>query len=529
MDSVAKKKNSLDSLSSPIGSGIDKVVFGTAIAVILFSCIPLILFGEKIGPEIVAVHGWITLNLGIFYQWATIAVIIFLTWLAFSRYGKIKLGPADEPAEFSLFSWSSMLFCAGIGAGLMYWSVIEWGYYIDAPPYGVEARSTEAITWAASYGLFHWGVPAWCLYCFPTLAIAVPFYLRSENQLRLSISVHEVLNLSSTRGVIPRTIDLFFILALIGGSGTSLGLVTPMISAVVSRLTGIETSFGLNVAVLMFCVVVFGTSVYMGLEKGIRRLSNINVIGLLLLLSFVLIAGPTLFILRMGMDSLGFMIQNTIRMITWTDPIDRLAREDDPRGFIENYTVFYWAWWIAYAPFVGLFVARISKGRTIREVILGMSIIGSLGCALLYMVFGNYALYLELNEMLPFTQIMNDQGPPEAIAETLATLPAASLALFAFAVIAVIFTATTYDSASYALASAASEQMHPDEEPARWHRAFWACGLIILPITLMFIDSQAAVLSASMIVSLPLLILGFPMSMSMMISLRAHLAETNDD
>ena len=523
MTSIDQNENPTDSLTSQNGSGIDNVVFGSAVAVILFSCIPLILFGEKIGPEIEAVHAWITLNLGIFYQWATIAVILFLTWLAFSRFGKIKLGAADEPAEFSMFSWSSMLFCAGIGAGLMYWSVIEWGYYIDAPPYGVEPRSTEAITWAASYGLFHWGIPAWCLYCLPSLAIAVPFYLRNENHLRLSISVHELLGLSSTRGLIPRTIDLFFILALIGGSGTSLGLVTPMISSVFSKLTGIEVSFGLNVAVLVFCVFVFGTSVYMGLEKGIRRLSNINVVGLLILLSFVLIAGPTLFILRMGTDSLGFTLQNTIRMITWTDPVDRA-------GFIEGYTVFYWAWWIAYAPFVGLFVARISKGRTIREVILGMSIVGSMGCALLYMVFGNYALYLELNEILPFTQIMSDpaQGPPEAIAETLGTLPLPSLALFIFAIIAVIFTATTYDSASYALASAASEQMHPDEEPARWHRAFWACGLIILPITLMFIDSQTAVMSASMIVSLPLLILGFPMSLSMMRSLRAHLAESKE-
>ena len=522
MANIPKNTSPSDPTSSQNGSEIDKVVFGAAMAVVLFSCVPLILFGETIGPEIKAVHAWITLNLGVFYQMATIAVIIFLTWLAFSRFGKIKLGPADEPAEFDMFSWSSMLFCAGIGAGLMYWSVIEWGYYYAAPPYGVEPETTEAITWAASYGIFHWSIPAWCLYCLPALAIAVPYYLRGERQLRLSISLHEVLHLNHTRGAIPRIIDLFFILALVGGSGTSLGLVTPMISSVFSKLTGIETSFGMNVLVLVFCVLVFGTSVYMGLEKGIRRLSNINVVGLLLLMAFVVIAGPTLFILRMGTDSLGFTLQNTIRMITWTDPIDR-------EGFIEGYTVFYWAWWIAYAPFVGLFVARISKGRTIREVILGMSIIGSLGCALLYIVFGNYALYLELNEVIPFIDIMNDEGPPEAIARTLETLPLAPLALFSFAVIAVIFTATTYDSASYALASAASEQLNPDEEPARWHRAFWACGLIILPITLMFIDSQAAVMSASMIVSLPLLILGVPMSVSLMRSLRAHLAETRED
>jgi BCCT family betaine/carnitine transporter len=507
--------------SSSNESGIDKVVFGTAVAVVLFSCIPLVLAGDTIGPKVEAVHQWITLNLGIFYQWATIAVVIFLTWLAFSEYGKIKLGPADEPPEFHFFSWCSMLFCAGLGGGLMYWSMTEWAFYIDAPPYGVEPRSTEAITWAASYGIFHWSVPAWLLYCFPTVAIAVPFYLRGENHLRLSISIHEFFGIADSRGMIPRIIDFFFILALIGGAGTSLGLSVPMVSSVISELAGTETSLSMNVGVLIACVVIFGGSVYLGLDKGIRRLSDINVVVLLFLVAFVLLTGPTLFILRMGTDSLGFTLQNTIRMVTWTDPIDR-------GGFIEGYTVFYWAWWIAFAPFVGLFVARISKGRTIREVIFGMSVVGSLGCALLYTVFGNYAMYLELNNLLPYTQIMSEEGPHEAIAQTLATLPIAPFALFLFASVTVIFTATTYDSASYALASAASAQMHPAEEPARGHRVFWAFGLIVLPITLFIIDSQTAVMSATIIVSLPLLILGIPMCISLMRSLRLHLEETKE-
>lgn len=508
--------------TSEVSPSIDRVIFRSAIVIVLCACLPLLIAGDDAGSTVTKVYDWITLNLGIFYQWASIAVVVFLSWLAFSRYGKITLGPQGEPAEFSLFSWGSMLFCAGIGAGLMYWSVIEWAYYVEAPPMGAEPNSTEAIEWAASYGMFHWGPTAWSIYCLPTLAIAVPHYLRNENHLRLSIALREIRLFSNSRGIVARGIDIIFILALIGGSGTSLGLVTPMISSVIAKLIGTEVTFGMKVLVLLFCMTIFCSSVSLGLDKGIRKLSTLNVYGLLVLLTFVLLAGPTLFILRMSTDSLGFMMQHTLRMMTWTDPIDRT-------GFIEGYTVFYWAWWIAYAPFVGLFVARISKGRTIQEVIIGMIVLGSAGCALLYMVFGNYALSVELEGRLAFTTILIEQGPGTAIAEVFGTLPLAPVVLLVFAAIAVIFTATTYDSASYAMAAAATEQRSPDDEPAHWHRAFWAVGLVVLPITLMFVDNQKLVLSATMIVSLPLLALGVPMGWSLMKSLRIHLDEITED
>ena len=266
-----------------------------------------------------------------------------------------------------------------------------------------------------------------------------------------------------------------------GGSATSLGLATPMIASAMARLIGIESSFGLEVSVLLLCVAVFGTSVYLGLERGIRTLSNINVVCVFVLAAYVLIAGPTLFILRMGTDSIGFAIQNVVRMITWTGPITR-------SGFIEGYTVFYWAWWIAYAPFFGLFVARISRGRTVREVIVNMMVLGSLGCALPYIVFGNYGLHLELTEQLSVTQIIKDESAAAAITEIFVSLPNGMLALAGFTFISLIFTATTYDSASYALAAAATRRLEPGQSPARWQRVFWAGGLAVLPIALMFIS-----------------------------------------
>jgi len=497
-----------------IGGKVDRVLFGFAVGLIISATIPIALFPEQSSRIIQDSYTLLADKLGIFYQWATIAVVIFLIWIAASRYGNVRLGRDDESPEFSLFSWGAMLFCAGIGAGLMYWATIEWAMYIESPPYGAEPRSVEAIEWAASYGLFHWGFAAWCLYCLPTLAIAVPFYRNNLPTLRLSVSLHGLFPRHDEHHWLSRSVDFLFMIALVGGTGTSLGLATPMISAAMGRLIGVEQSFGLDVAVLFLCVAVFGTSVYMGLDRGIRRLSDINVICVLLLATYVLVAGPTLFILRMGTDSIGFSIQNMVRMITWTDPVTR-------SGFIEGYTVFYWAWWVAYAPFFGLFVARISRGRTVRGVIVNMMLLGSLGCALPYIVFGNYGLNLELTEQLSVTQIIKDQNPQAAITEIFLTLPLGMLALAAFMVISIIFAATTYDSASYALAAAATRHLEPGQNPARWHRVFWAFGLVALPIALMFIEGGLKVVqSATLVVSLPILVLGVFMSWSLVKSLR---------
>lgn len=504
--------------SSP-GGKVDFILFGFAVALIALAATTLALFPESAARIIQNVYTALAENLGIFYQWAAIAVVGFLVWIAFSRYGTIRLGRDDEKPEFSLFSWVAMLFCAGIGAGLLYWATIEWAMYIEAPPYGVEPGSVEAIEWAASYGLFHWGFTAWCLYCLPTLAIAIPFYRNNLRTLRLSVSLHGLFPDHDEHHWLSRFVDFLFMVALVGGSGTSLGLATPMISAAIARLIGIESSFGLEVSVLFLCVAVFGTSVYLGLERGIRTLSNINVVCVFLLAAYVLAAGPTLFILRMGTDSIGFAIQNVVRMITWTDPVTR-------SGFIEDYTVFYWAWWIAYAPFFGLFVARISRGRTVREVIVNMMVYGSLGCALPYVVFGNYGLHLELTGQLSVTQIIRDESAAAAITEIFMSLPYGTLALAGFAFIALIFTATTYDSASYALAAAATKRLEPGQSPTRWHRVFWAGGLAVLPIALMKIDGGLKVIqSATLVASLPILALGVLMSWSLTRSLRACLRD----
>jgi BCCT family betaine/carnitine transporter len=396
---------------------------------------------------------------------------------------------------------------------LLYWAVIEWGYYIDKPPYGLEPRSTAAIEWAASYGIFHWGMTGWAIFCVPTLAIAYPYYVRRIPFLRLSTACSAYLphGVASRRG---RFIDFFYMINLIGGTGTSLGLSTPMIAANAAELFGLEHDFALEVAVVLICIAIFGTSAFFGLKRGFKRLADATMIFAFVLLFFVLAVGPTMFILKMGTNSIGLVLQNFIRMNTWTDPVAN-------SGFVENWTIFYWAWWMAYGPFVGIFVTRISRGRTIRGVILGMLTFGSIGAALFYVVLGNYAMYLDLNGVLDVSHLMASGREPEAITRVVTSLPLGKLALAVFGAVATLLLATTYDSASFTLASVSTMRLEAGRNPARWNCVFWACCLGILPVTLMFIEGGIkVVLSATIVFSLPLIGIGVLMCMSLVKMLR---------
>ncbi len=486
---------------------IDYVSFGAAVSLIVLSCVPLIMNPDAGGVFLNNLYNRIASELGFLYLAAGMAALGFLGWLAFGRYGGVLLGQKNESPDFGGFSWAAMLFCAGIGAGLMAWAPIEWGYYYDAPPFGVEPRSAMAAEWASTYGIFHWGFTAWAFYCLPTIAIAYPYYVKKTRGLRFSNSCYYWLGgrEDTRRG---RLIDLLFMIGLLGGAGSSLGFSTPMISTLFARLTGMEANFSMEFAVVILSVIFFAISVWLGLKRGIKKLSELNLWLAMILLLFVLLVGPTVFLLKTSLNSIGLMLDNLIRLNSWTDAFTQ-------SGFVESWTVFYWAWWIAYGPFVGLFVTRISRGRTIRQVILGMLGYGTLGCALFYMIIGNYGLHLELTGALAVTEVLSSQGAPTAISAILDQLPFASLVIAVFALVALVFSVTTYDSASYILASSATRRLAPGDDPNRLHRVFWAVALAVLPLTLMFVGGLQVIQAATLVVSLPLLFVGVLMAWSL--------------
>ncbi len=497
---------------------IDWFIFISTFVLIVAICLPLVLFPAK-GSEVVGqANTFVTSNFGALFMWAGTGGFAFLVYLFFSKHGKIKFGTKDEKPEFSNFSWGAMVFCAGVASGLVYWGTIEWAYYYMAPPYGIEPKSVNAAEIAAAYGIFHWGPSAWGFFALPAIPIAYSYYILKVPILRLSEICRIVIG-KHADGILGKVIDVVFMFGILGAAGTSLGLGTPLVAAGISSLTGIEASTSMTVFVLILCTALFTWSAYSGLKLGLKLLSDLAIICSIVLLSYILIVGPTEFILKMGTNSIGMLASNFIRWNTYTDPVSG-------SGFVESWTIFYWAWWIVYTPFMGLFIAKISRGRTIRQIILGAVSWGTLGCTAYFAILGNYAMHLELTEVLSVTGLLEQVGAPATIIQVIGTLPFGTLVVAVFSFVALIFLATTFDSAAYMMASSTTPNLRPDEEPAKWNRLFWALTLFILPGTLMVLGGDLKTLqTASILTAIPFMfvILLLVFALMKMLKTEAHL------
>lgn len=493
-------------------SDIDWFISLATTGLVIGICLPVVLAPEWSAAVVNLAFAFITRNFGVLYIWASMLIMLFLGWLAFSRHGAIRLGKQGELPEYSMFSWAAMIFCAGIGSALIYWSTIEWTYYFASPPFGLEPGSDAAVVWAASYGLFHWGPTGWAFYCLPAVALSYAYHVRAVPWLRISAACESILG-EKAQKLPGRLLDIIVLFGLIGAAATSLGFSTSMISTAMSEYLGIGESFGMTVIILLVSIALFAISVYVGLDRGIKRLSNLNAILALALAFLILVLGPTAFILKMGTNSLGHVLQNYMKMTSWTDPVGQ-------SGFVESWTIFYWAWWVGLGPFVGIFVTRISRGRSLRELIFGMLGFGALGCAIFFIVLGNYALHLQLESLVDVVDIVAKDGAPMAISKVFLSLPTGSWILLVVSIIALIFTATTYDSASYTLASGALKRLPINSHPARSNRVFWAFVLGLLPLALLYLGGLKTLQTISIVVSFPLLFVFVLLAFALVRSLR---------
>ncbi|WP_444922160.1 BCCT family transporter [Microbulbifer sp. CnH-101-G] len=490
---------------------IDKPTFFGALSLLLMVTLPLIIY-PKLGTKwVLNAKNFVTDDLGVFYLLLGVGALLFMTYIIFSDIGQIKLGKPEEEPEFSTLSWASMLFCTGIGASILYWSMVEWIYYYQTPPFEVKGNTPEAARWAMAYGIFHWGPIAWSIYLIPALPIAYFYYVRHRNVLKISEALMPILGEQRAKGSIGKLIDVCFVFGMLGGGATTLGIAAPLISEGAHELLGVPTGITTQIFILMLCTSIFACSVYAGLKKGIQTLSNLNMWLSILLLAFVFIVGPTLFMLSAGLDSLGRMLNDILHMATWMEPFGRF--KEFPQTYVpQDWTIFYWAWWLVFAPSVGLFIARISRGRTIKAMVVGAIFYGTLGCFLFFLILGNYGVYLQFSGELDVVQSLNQQGVTATIFAILKTLPLSKLVIFTFTLLAIIFTATTFDSISYILAAVVQKEIVG--EPARWNRLFWAFALSVMPITLLFLGGLEALQTASIIGGVPLLFVAVLLCMS---------------
>lgn len=485
---------------------LDKLVFWPAIIVIFSIAIIMAIFPESSGRVVNGMLGWITFKLDWFFEYANFFFLVFALWLAFGRFGKVKLGRADDKPEFSTLSWVAMMFCTGIGSSLIYWGVIEPLQYMAGPPFGLAPNSAEAAEWGVAYGMFHWGIMGWIPSIIPAVAVGYAYHVKNIGTLRVSEACFPVIG-DRSKGWLGKVIDIFVIFGVMGACSTSLGVGVPMLSRGASELFNIPETFVLQVVILLIWVCIYGFSVYSGLYKGIKRLSDINVYFAFAILAFVLLVGPTAFILSNTCNSLGLMFQNFIRMCLYTDPISQ-------SGFPQGWTVFFYAWWIAYASLIGLFVARVSRGRTLKEIVLAVAIYASLGDWLVFGVFGSYAIHLQNNGILNLVEILNTQGGAAAIIATVAALPLGKIVLAFFIVLQFVFMATTLDSASFVMASISTKELRGYEQPERWIRVIWALALGSLAFGVLVIGGLKAIQICSIVGALPFIFVEFILALS---------------
>ncbi|MEJ7218902.1 BCCT family transporter [Staphylococcus gallinarum] len=495
---------------------MDWTTFIGTVVVLLFAVIPMIVFPKASQEVITNLNKAVSNSLGSVYLLLGLVIFGFVLYIAFGKYGNVTLGKATDKPEFNNFSWASMLFCAGIGSDILYWGVIEWAYYYQVPPHDGKGMTDSALEYATTYGMFHWGPIAWSIYVLPALPIGYLVFIKKKPIFKISQACRPILK-GQTDKFLGKVVDIVFIFGLLGGAATSLALGVPLISAGIERLTGLDGhNMVMRTIILLLITLVFGISSYSGLKKGIQVLSDVNVWISLLLLVFVFIVGPTVFIMETTVTSFGDMLKNFFQMATWLEPFGGIGGRKDT-NFPQQWTIFYWSWWIVYAPFIGLFIARISKGRTLKEIILGTIGYGTLGCIMFFGIFGNFAVYLQISGQFNVINFLNSHSAESTIIEVMHQLPFPNVIVILFLIAAFLFLVTTFDSASYILAAATQKKVIG--EPLRANRLFWAFALSLLPYSLMLVGGEHALdvlKTASILASVPLIAIFVIMMISFM-------------
>ncbi len=503
---------------------MDPKVFWPTFIVLLLIIIPVAVSKEAASAMISAAFNWSTIPFGWAYLVFCLICFGVLMYWAFSKYGNVRLGGANDEPEFKWSTWVAMLFCAGIGGGILSWGFYESVSYLDGAPLDlgllysmdtsagsgynmVGAGKQLVFEYAHMYPMFHWGFSAWAIYCIPTIPIAYLLFVRKQNVLRLSSACEPILGKYS-KGVIGVLIDILVVFGIVGAVGTTLAIAVPTVTGLAASAFGLDVQNSSWIAFVVIAVwfAIFGTSVFLGLNKGIAKLSDINLYLALLLIAFIMVVGLfrgyTSFILNLTTNSYGLMLSDFFRISLWTDPFTVL---ESGAGFPQWWTIFYWAWWLAYGPMMGLFVARISKGRTIRELVIAEIVWGTVGTNVMFAIMGGYSMYLEWTGTMPLTEALAELGNVGTIVAVLNTMPLAAPLMILYMVLLFIFVSTTIDSSAYTIASVCSKDLKAEDQPARWHRFFWAIFLAVLAIVLAYLKVDGVIQTLSLVAAVPLI------------------------
>jgi len=481
---------------------IDRPIFSISAIIMVFFVAWTLFQPKTAGASFSAVQKFITVNFGWSYAIGVTFFMFFAFYLAFSKYGNITLGKDGEKPEYSTGKWFAMLFAAGMGIGLVFWGVAEPMSFYTAPPYG-EPSSIESAQIAMRYVFFHWGLHPWSVFAVVGLSMAY-FQFRKGLPALVSSSLYPLIGEKGAKGWIGKIVDILAVFATIFGVATSLGLGAMQIATGLNYAYGLPTGLMTSIVIILVITVLFITSAVTGIDKGISFLSKTNMALIAIIVAFMLIVGPTRYILNGFSETLGSYLQNILQMSFWTDTFNT-----NP-GWVGGWTIFYWAWWVAWGPFVGAFIARISKGRTIKEFILGVVIAPTLMSFVWLSVMGNSALFVD---------VVQNGGIAAEVAKDSSTAIFAMFQYFPFTgfitlvstLIIAIFFITSADSATFVMAMFTSGG---ELNPKPGLKITWGLIVSAVAIALMIAGGLGALQTASIAAAFPFMIVMFAMCLS---------------
>lgn len=499
----------LEQLQRRLGLQTIPGVFFTSAGVATLFVALAVPFDQIVAESFGVLTGWIARNLGWLYIFAVTSLLVFLIGLAVSRYGNIRLGTDDSRPDYSNLTWFTMLFAAGIGTILMFWGVAEPISHFASPPFeGVQPGSERAASDAMTVALYHFGLHTWTIFALPGLAIGY-FAYRHNLPMRISSLFYPILG-DRAFGPWGWAIDVIAVLGTLFGVATSLGLGTLQLNSGLNYLFGVPSTGAVQVILITIITSIAATSVALGLDKGVRRLSQLNIILAMVLLAFVLVVGPTVFIAEGLVQSVGDYFDALPWLAFWTETF----RETD---WQRQWTLFYWAWTISWAPYVGIFIARISRGRTIREFVAGVLFAPTAFTLVWFGIFGLSAIQVEMNGQVALADQVQ-QDPSVAIFAFLEAFPLAEVASALSVVIIVIFFTTSSDSASLVIDMLTRRE---DQPSLVRQRIFWAAAQGVIAATLLLAGGLDALQNVITSLGLPFCILLIFMAVALFRALRA--------
>ena len=463
------------------------------IAIVLL-CAVFMLLPEQSKNVLGVIRSFMGDDIGVYYVLLGVGAVICSMYMAFSKYGAIKLGDLEKP-QYSTFKWGTMIFTSTMAADILFYSLCEWALYGNNPHIVAMGGMQK---WAPTYTLFHWGPIAWSFYIVLAVAFGFMIHVRGREKQKFSEACRPILG-DKVDGIWGRVIDLLAVIALLAGTATTFSLVTPLLSAALCHVFGLTPGIALTILILLMIAFVYTLTVWFGM-KGVSRLASICAYLFFVLLAYVLIGGGECrYIIETGVSSIGNLVQNFVGMATWMDP----ARET---SFVQDWSIFYWAYWMAWCVATPFFIGIISKGRTVKNTVLGAYGCGLAGTFMSFIVLGNYGLSQQIKGTLDVVgELENGADIPSVILEVLNTLPGAKFVLIILVITMIAFYSTTFDALTMVVSSYSYKFLKGDEEPDKKIRTFWAVMFILFPIALIFSEnSMSSLQSVAIIAAFPI-------------------------